>query len=77
MIEVPELLNEVIYRLPNDGTKAFFDFYSLNWLWFRIGSGYEEYYKKGFHPGKIASYKRQQVIDDVFDKCARELVRDW
>lgn len=70
------LLKEINYNLPNNGPFAFWDFYALNYLWFRIGSGHESMYDGKFHPGKIPNIKRQEIIDETFDKCARKLLKE-
>jgi hypothetical protein len=71
-----KLLTEISYTLPTNGPAAFWDFYALNYLWFRIGGGHESMYGGKFHPGKIPSIKRQEIINEVFDRCARKLLKE-
>jgi hypothetical protein len=71
-----KLLKEISYTLPANGPAAFWDFYALNYLWFRIGGGHESMYGGKFYPGKIPSIKRQEIIDEVFDRCARKLLKE-
>lgn len=71
-----QLLQEISYSLPTNGPAAFWDFYALNYLWFRLGGGHEEMYGGKFHPGQIPNVRRQEVIEELFERCSRKLLKE-
>lgn len=62
------VFNEMRYSLPHSGVQAFADFYTLEYLYSKAGTG-----RSGRDPGKVPTESRQRVIDDVTDACARSL----
>lgn len=71
-----KLLMEVRYQADlSDGQQTFWDFYAMYALWYRVGSGFEEYWQgKHENPVQVTS-KRRAVIDDVMDQITRQLAR--
>lgn len=71
------LLNEASYRLPNDGSQIFWDFYSLYTAWYFYGSGHPTYYPRDeFHPSVSPLPEAQRkYIDDLFESCLFQLSR--
>jgi hypothetical protein len=77
MSDKNNLLQEVIYTVPPEkGVRAFWDFYACYMLWYRLGSGFTDYFGKGkYHPGQISNEKKTEYIDSLAEQCIRPIAK--